>query len=233
MNGVEVDSVGLYNTNSADTNYDDADELEGQVSNQHQSLARYPLLPYSKHLTAKNAQEFGGRVVDDDSVIVDSSASSSASATLNNQIRSRFARQQQQGEVTATDEQQVTSEPRGFFYSFDYPVSYIRSHAARDLSYEEQQPTNIVEHFVSKKTSEHEKEEENQTDVDVATASAKKIEVTAATTKSKRNSNNAAELNPAHEIYNREEETAQQQSRKVNRSVNRGRGSIKFKQTIN
>lgn len=138
MNGVDVDTLGLYNTNS-DTNYDDVEELEGQVSNQHQSLARYPLLPYSKHLTAANAEKFGR--VADDAVVVESPA------TTDNQIRSRFARQQQQ-EEEVTDEQQVTSEPRGFFYSFDYPVPFIRSHATtRDLSFEEQQPTNIVEHF--------------------------------------------------------------------------------------
>lgn len=137
MNGVDVDTVGLYNTNS-DTHYDDVEELEGQVSNQHQSLTRYPHLPYSKHLTATNAEDFGR--VADDAVVIESPA------TTNNQIRSRFARQQQEEEVT--DEQQVTSEPRGFFYSFDYPVPFIRSHAAaRDLSFEEQQPTNIVENF--------------------------------------------------------------------------------------
>lgn len=198
MNGVEVDTVGIYNTNS-DNHYDDADELEGQVSNQHQSLVRYPLLPYSKHLTATNAKEFGH--VEDDSVIVDSAA-----ATSNNQVRSRFARQQQ-------DEGEGTGEPRGFFYSFDYPVQYIRSAAAtRDLSYEEQQPTNIVEHFIASKASE-----ENQTEDAVLE---KKIEVT-------------TELIPVHETNRYHDQ--QQQPRKVNRSVNnhRGRGSIKFKQTIN
>lgn len=124
MNGVDVDSNGLFNANVAETNYDE-EELEGQVSNQHQSLTRYPHLPYAKHLSDSNAREFGR--VEGDSVVVEAAPSSK-----------RFARQQAEVET-------ATSEPRGFFYSFDYPVPFIRG---RQMSFEEQQPTSIVEQIV-------------------------------------------------------------------------------------
>lgn len=113
-NGADFDSNDLYNPNAErleNENYDDDQELEGQVSNQHQSLARYPVLPYSKHIAPENAKRFG-KVIDD-SVIVES-----------NEIRSRFARQHQ-------NEEEVTSEPRGFFYKFDYPVPFIAARNAR------------------------------------------------------------------------------------------------------
>lgn len=196
MNGVDVDANGLYNTNLDTTDDDnDDDELEGQVSNQHQSLTRYPVLPYSKHLTSKNAEEFG-RVAGDDSVIVD--------ASTENQIRSRFARQQQQ------QVEEVTSEPRGFFYSFDYPVPFLRSHAAQEFS---QQSTNVVERIAHAKR-------------DVVAAHAGENLTTARDTK----------LIPAFSAA-AEEPAPPKQVRKVNRSVatavNRtGRGSIKFKNTL-
>lgn len=116
LNGVD-DSNDLYNANAdrlEDENYDDGSELEGQVSNQHQSLARYPVLPYSDHIKPQNAKSFG-KVVDD-AVIVE---------TNENNLRSRFARQQQ------NDVDEVTSEPRGFFYSFDYPVPFIVDRSAK------------------------------------------------------------------------------------------------------
>lgn len=113
LNGVD-DSNGFYNSNVErleNDNYDD-EEPQGQVSNQHQSLARYPVLPYSQHIAPDNAKTFG-KVVGD-SVIVDT-----------NEEHSRFARQQR-------DEiEEVTSEPRGFFYSFDYPVPFIVEKNAR------------------------------------------------------------------------------------------------------
>jgi len=110
LNGIDPDASD-YNPNvdrfenDDDSDDDDDSELEGQVSNQHQSLTRYPVLPYSAHIVPENAKTFG-RVVDD-SVIVDSVK--------------RYARQQN------NEVEEVTSEPRGFFYSFDYPVAYLRS----------------------------------------------------------------------------------------------------------
>lgn len=111
LNGVDVD------TNIAADETETEEELEGQVSNQHQSLIRYPNLPYSKHLSASNARDFGA--VNDDSVIVEAPNAK------------RVVRQQ-------AEEETATSEPRGFFYSFDYPVPYIR---ASRMSFDEQ-PTN-------------------------------------------------------------------------------------------
>lgn len=112
MNGVDPDRNDLYNSNADrlddDNNNDDEDEdLDGQVSNQHQSLSRYPILPYTEHIAPNNAKGFG-KVVED-SVIVE---------TRKNEARARFARQQGEAE-------DVTSEPRGFFYSFDYQVPFI------------------------------------------------------------------------------------------------------------
>lgn len=119
LSGADPDANDLYSPNADkldDESYDNDDEgeLEGQVSNQHQSLTRYPVLPYSGHIAPDNAKQFGNVV--DDSVIVD--------ATNINEQRSRFARQQD-----GVDE--VTGEPRGFFYSFDYQVPFIVDHNAR------------------------------------------------------------------------------------------------------
>lgn len=86
----------------------DNQELEGQVSNQHQSLTRYPVLPYSGHIIPKNARNFGK--VLDDAVIVDAFADS-------NQIESRSAGQQ--------NVDNEIKEPRGLFYNFDYQVPLI------------------------------------------------------------------------------------------------------------
>lgn len=132
LNGVDLDSNDLYNPNAErleNDNYDDDKELEGQVSNQHQSLARYPVLPYSQHITPENAQRFG-KVVDD-SVIVDSSVNS-------NQLRLRYARQQQ-------NEEEVTSRPRGFFYKFNYPVPFIVDRNTRSKRMPETQSSDKVE----------------------------------------------------------------------------------------
>lgn len=117
LNGVDPDASDLY-VSPADKleneNYDD-DDQEGQVSNQQQSLTRYPILPYDDHIMPDNAKSFGK--VAGDSVIV--------AANNNNNQRSRFARQQR------NEVEEVTSEPRGFFYSFDYQVPFINDRNAR------------------------------------------------------------------------------------------------------
>lgn len=128
LNGIDAE----YNSNAEkleSDNYNDGDygDLDGQVSNQHQSLARYPVLPYSQHIAPENAKSFG-RVVDD-SVIVDS----------NNEARSRFARQQ-------SDE--VTSEPRGFFYNFDYQVPFIAERNSGLRQVPDAQGSENIEKFI-------------------------------------------------------------------------------------
>lgn len=118
LNGVDPDVPDLYSSAAEkleNENYDDEDQLEGQVSNQQQSLTRYPVLPYTEHIAPDNAKSFGK--VSGDSVIVDTNN--------NNNQRSRFARQQQ------NEVEEVTSEPRGFFYSFDYQVPFIVDRNAR------------------------------------------------------------------------------------------------------
>lgn len=58
------------NGNKFDQEYqDDPDqELEGQVSNQQQSLVRFPNLPYTKHISPN---DFHGEATDTDSVVID------------------------------------------------------------------------------------------------------------------------------------------------------------------
>lgn len=99
LNGVDPDRNDLYDANAykpEDDNDNGDQELEGQVSNQH-----------ATHISPKNAKSFG-RVVGD-SVIVDAV----------DEVHNRFARQQR------NEVEEVTSEPRGFFYSFDYQVPFI------------------------------------------------------------------------------------------------------------
>ena len=136
LNGVDLDSNDLYNSNAEkleNENYDDEQELEGQVSNQHQSLARYPVLPYTQPIVPDNAKAFG-KVVGD-AVIVDS--------TNINEARSRYARQQQADAVV----DEVTSEPRGFFYSFDYQVPFINDGNAKQGMKSFGQDAQASEHF--------------------------------------------------------------------------------------
>lgn len=135
LNGVDES----YNSKLDDDNYNDDQELEGQVSNQHQSLSRYPILPYSEHIVPDNAKSFG-KVVDD-SVIVDS--------TRNSETHVRFARQQ-------NDIEDVTSEPRGFFYSFDYPVPFIVDRNAGVKQAPEAQASEQVETSIDARLQDNE-----------------------------------------------------------------------------
>lgn len=118
LNGVDVDRSDLYDA-SADKLENDNDnteqELDGQVSNQHTNFLRYPVLPYSQHIAPENAKTFG-KVIGD-SVIVDTVK----------EVRNRFARQQKYD----AEAEEVTSEPRGFFYSFDYQVPFIVDQKAK------------------------------------------------------------------------------------------------------
>lgn len=118
LNGVDPDVSDLYSSAAEkleNDNYEDDEDLEGQVSNQQQSLTRYPVLPYTEHIAPDNAKSFGK--VTGDSVIIDTNN--------NDNQRSRFARQQR------NEVEEVTSEPRGFFYSFDYQVPFIVDRNAR------------------------------------------------------------------------------------------------------
>jgi hypothetical protein len=132
LNGVDPDAHDLYNPSAEkleSESYDD-DDQEGQVSNQHQSLTRYPVLPYADHIVPENAKSYGKIV--GDSVVVES---------RNNEARSRFARQQQE-----IDE--VTSEPRGFFYSFDYPAPFIVDRSAKLRQTLDTQASEPIESYI-------------------------------------------------------------------------------------
>lgn len=104
LNGVDPDRNYGNDVNAyklEDGNDNGDQELEGQVSNQH-----------ATHIKPENAKSFGR--VDGDSVIVE---------TLG-EVHNRFARQQR------NEVEEVTSEPRGFFYSFDYQVPFIANQNA-------------------------------------------------------------------------------------------------------
>lgn len=214
LNGIDVDSNGLYH----DTTDVDDDELEGQLSNQN--VVRFPILPYSKHISTENAEDFGR--VEDDSVIVD------AAESKPDKIHSRIARQQ------GIDED-VTSEPRGFFYSFDYPVPFINDRSARS-QFHQQQASDIVESYVHAEDANKNDNYNKNTGNEIKEVQTKKIKTTTAATaveedvKQKSDSENIRRSGPipAEEIH----DVQQQPKQKVNRSVQRGRGSIKFKHTI-
>jgi hypothetical protein len=84
-------------------------ELEGQVSNQHQSLVRYPQLAFDQHIKPLNVGN------DDDSIIVEAAGSE--------KVESRSGKALKPKPDTDVEEQ---SEPRGFFYNIDYPVVVVK-----------------------------------------------------------------------------------------------------------
>lgn len=142
MNGVDPDRNDLYNSNADrldDDNNNEDENLDGQVSNQHQSLSRYPILPYTEHIAPGNAKGFG-KVVED-SVIVEPRI---------NEARARFARQQGEAE-------EVTSEPRGFFYSFDYQVPFIvdRNAKLKQVEESEAQASDNFERLIDVRTDDN------------------------------------------------------------------------------
>jgi hypothetical protein len=98
--------------------YEQTQELLGGASNQHQSLARYPSLPYSNHIGP-------GEAGSADTVIVGESRVNSQS------VKAKSA---------DAETEEVTSEPRGFFYNFDYPVQLIKENPARKLKVKRQAP---------------------------------------------------------------------------------------------
>lgn len=122
LNGVDPDSNIAYSPNAErleENSYDEERDLEGQVSNQHQSLARYPILPYSNHIKPENARSYGE--TNGDAVVV-------TAENINN-LRTRFARQRNNFDEQQNEEE--NGEPRGFFYRFDYPVPVISDRNGR------------------------------------------------------------------------------------------------------
>lgn len=217
LNGIDAD----YNSNAEKVeaeSYNDGDDgdLDGQVSNQHQSLARYPVLPYSQHIVPENAKTFGKIV--DDAVIVDS--------PNKNEARSRFARQQEY----ETDE--VTSEPRGFFYNFDYQVPFIVERNARLRRVPDAQASENIEQLIDIRVDDRREDE--------AIARVKKSEIHAIpSTEVSNQSRESAKNENAENIQSKRETTSDLKTEENKKPTadaktspeekkNRGRGSIKF-----
>ncbi|KAG5681554.1 hypothetical protein PVAND_010974 [Polypedilum vanderplanki] len=192
-NGIDVDNGNGYNHGSSDD-----DDLERQLSSHN--LVRFPILPYSKHLSSENADHYGR--VDGDAVIVDED--------IDREVHSRFARQQEDNGV-----EEVTSEPRGFFYSFDYPVQFINDRQARNFE-QQHEASEAIETIVKNDGSKLAKSESKLT-------------------KRNQHQNKANVIEKVRNVPAFEDEVHDVQEspkQKVNRSVKTGRGSIKFKHTI-
>lgn len=136
----------IYNANAnkldeEQSEYDQAMEIISGVANQQQALLRYPNLPYDKHIMPNRAEP-----AVPESVIVE------AESRLNNQYER--IRREEESEVV-----EQPSEPRGFFYNFDYPVQLI---------VENQEPSANIESKstakVSPKTKRGNKKAESQQD---------------------------------------------------------------------
>jgi hypothetical protein len=80
------------------------DEPIAEVSNQHQSLTRYPSLPYDYHISPNNKRTNG--VVINDAVVVE-------------------AQKKKKRQIDDEPVEEEQYDPKGFFYSFEYPVSVI------------------------------------------------------------------------------------------------------------
>ncbi|XP_049540804.1 uncharacterized protein LOC125954476 isoform X2 [Anopheles darlingi] len=105
---------GTFQSNGVEE--DDESEPMTALSNQHQSLIRYPSLPYTEHIAPESAAPLS-----DEGVVVEA-------------VRSLTKRQSTDSDAVLWDEQAGTEpagEPKGFFYSFDYPVQLIAETAAK------------------------------------------------------------------------------------------------------
>lgn len=103
----------VYNANSnkldeEQSEKDQAMEIISGVAKQQQSLSRYPNLPYTNHIKDDEEGAFSH-----DSVVIESNGEGRDNKNLG-KIR-----------IENEDEEEEPSNPRGFYYSFDYPVQLI------------------------------------------------------------------------------------------------------------
>uniref|UniRef100_A0AAG5DD28 Cuticle protein 6 n=1 Tax=Anopheles atroparvus TaxID=41427 RepID=A0AAG5DD28_ANOAO len=98
--------------NAVEVEPEQDDEILAAVSNQHQSLIRYPSLPYTDHISPDSSAAKG--VLSDEGVVVEAEARS---------VQKRENDEDSDGTVPA--------DPKGFFYSFDYPVHLVAESAAK------------------------------------------------------------------------------------------------------
>uniref|UniRef100_A0A182RR53 Cuticle protein 6 n=1 Tax=Anopheles funestus TaxID=62324 RepID=A0A182RR53_ANOFN len=108
-----------YRAVQANTVEDDPeqDEILAAVSNQHQSLIRYPSLPYTDHILPSVASD----ALQDEGVVIEAFPRS---------VKKRNNEQQDEQTAGSGDEP-VSADPKGFFYSFDYPVQLVAESAAK------------------------------------------------------------------------------------------------------
>ncbi|XP_058836334.1 uncharacterized protein LOC131692935 [Topomyia yanbarensis] len=94
------------------------EEIVGALSNQHQSLVRYPSLPYQDHISPETSP-----AASNDAVVVEAA-------------RNLKKRQNEESSAGSTDqEEEPHYDPKGFFYSFEYPVfNIVQTEAAKARS---------------------------------------------------------------------------------------------------
>lgn len=103
-------------------------------------MARYPALPYDKHITPESSGAHGG-----DSVVI-------AAASENVEKKGKSLNNGQYDE-----EHEIPSMPRGFFYKFDYPVNLIAETPSR-RSARLQQERESEQHEGTQKVRRHHEE---------------------------------------------------------------------------
>lgn len=132
----------VYNANSnkldeEQSEADQAMEIISGVANQQQSQSRYPNLPYTNQIQEDEEGAFSH-----DSVVIESTGE--AGNQKLGKIRIKFE-----------DEEEEPSNPRGFFYNFDYPVQLILENS------DDRQQRSILADQKSQKNSENDKVELN------------------------------------------------------------------------
>lgn len=134
----------VYNANSnkldeEQSEADQAMEIISGVANQQQSLSRYPNLPYTNQIQEDEDEE---GAFSHDSVVVESG-------------EARNGKQLGKIRIENEDNEEVPSNPRGFFYNFDYPVQLILENS------DDRQQRSIPADQKTPKKSENDKSELN------------------------------------------------------------------------
>lgn len=132
----------VYNANSnkldeEQSEADQAMEIISGVANQQQSQSRYPNLPYTNQIQEDEEGAFSH-----DSVVIDSTGEAG------NQKLGKIR-------IENEDEEEEPSNPRGFFYNFDYPVQLILENS------DDRQQRSILADQKSQKNSKNDKVELN------------------------------------------------------------------------
>lgn len=131
----------VYNANSnkLDEEQSEADQAM-EIINQQKSLPRYPNLPYTNQI--KDDEEEAEGAFSHDSVVIETSPEARDIKKL---AKLRIE----------NDEEEEPTNPRGFFYNFDYPVQLILENT------DDRQQRSIVAEQKSKKSSKNDESELN------------------------------------------------------------------------